>query len=100
MIRAVDVEQNVSECEKRLLFDRKITNEIIWLFFLSNWFGQQTSQACINACYFFNSGGKREHDSIDNQKVNKFTKTRVRRSLSQFSDRMSPDCNSSDRPKK
>ena len=29
MIRAVDVEQNVSGCEKLLLFDRKIMNEKI-----------------------------------------------------------------------
>ena len=35
-----------------------------------------------------------------NQEVNKFTKTRVSRSLFHFGDRMSPDRRSSDRQKK
>ena len=51
----------------------------------------------MNACYFFSGRCNKGHDSTDNQKVNKFTKTLVRRALSEFCDRMSPDRNSSDR---
>ena len=43
---------------------------------LSDWFGLQTSMACIDACYLFFSTGKKD-DGIDHTKVNKFTKTTV-----------------------